>query len=161
MLSFEIADKIFHYDKDTGLVKWKNLKNKHKWKCGIAGYDHQQTGHRYVHFDGKVYKEHRLAWLLHYKEWPNGEIDHINGNGFDNRISNLRVVSRHGNMQNMTKPNALNRSGCMGASKNYKRWRARIKVYGKTIHLGYFDTPEEASAAYVKAKRTLHPTCSI
>ena len=97
-------------------------------------------------------KAHRLAWFFVYGEWPQKQIDHINGNKSDNRISNLRLATASQNLSNkgITKSNT---SGYKGVSFNRtkKKWMASIKVNKKSINLGYFLTPEEASEAYKAA----------
>lgn len=77
------------------------------------------------------------------------EVDHINRNGLDNRKANLRLVSRRQNALNQSLRRTVT-TGFRGASwsKSHGRWWSRIKVAGKTIHLGYFDTAEEAARAY-------------
>ena len=96
-------------------------------------------------------------------KWPDGEIDHIDGNRANNRWSNLRDVHIVINAQNKRGPMAHNKSGFLGVSWNKKdcAYVARIKVDGKYLSLGYHQTPEAASAAYVEAKRRLHAGCTI
>lgn len=105
---------------------------------------------------------HRLAWLYVYGEWPNGDIDHIDGDRLNNRIANLRDVSRRVNLENQRRPKACNKSGFLGV-KTFRdqRFQARIQVRGVQLHLGTFDTPHEAHAAYVAAKRNLHQGCTL
>lgn len=84
---------------------------------------------------------------------PKGmDVDHINGDGLDNRRSNLRLSTHTENLQNQRKrPN--NTSGFKGVSwkKQDGKWRARITVNGKAVALGHFDDLEEAALAYDKA----------
>lgn len=108
---------------------------------------------------------HRLAWMLSNGPIPDGmQVDHINGDRKDNRLENLRLVSHTGNQQNQTRPHVSNvGSGIMGAHLEKRTWKyvARIKDNGKSIHLGTFKTAEAAHAAYVAAKRRLHPTGTL
>ncbi|OPY45858.1 MAG: AP2 domain protein [Methanosaeta sp. PtaU1.Bin028] len=85
------------------------------------------------------------------------DIDHINGNGLDNRLENLRLVTRA--------ENAYNRRKSPGRTSQYKgvyfdsdrgKWRASIKVNGRTIQLGRYETEEEAAIAYRIAARKYH-----
>lgn len=83
--------------------------------------------------------------------------DHINGNLLDNRRTNLRVCSPADNQHNSRKPRS-NTSGFKGVyrGRNGNRWHARIGVNGETIHIGTFDSPEAAHAAYCAAADKHH-----
>lgn len=85
------------------------------------------------------------------------EVDHIDGNGLNNRRDNLRVVSHRENMLN-SRVNSKSKSGLKGAAWYGKggKWQARIRAGGKHIQLGIFDTPEEAHAAYCEAAAKYH-----
>lgn len=89
-----------------------------------------------------------MAWLYIYGEFPDGEIDHINGNKADNRICNLRCVDHFTNMKNYPLPRN-NKSGIIGVSwyKALSKWEAKIQHDGKSIHLGYFDDLDDAAKA--------------
>lgn len=104
---------------------------------------------------------HRLAWVFVHGVLPTREIDHINGNPSDNRICNLRDVSRQVNGQNLSKPFAGNRTGILGVSQRRGRYCSAIKANGKSIFLGDFNTAEEARDAYLRAKRRYHQGCTI
>jgi len=81
----------------------------------------------------------------------------------NNRISNLRDVTRNTNMQNQRGPRADNTSGFLGVSfyRRLDKWEAGIYVAGRRRHIGVFTTAEEASAAYLAAKRELHAGCTL
>lgn len=83
---------------------------------------------------------------------PGVEVDHINGDGCDNRKANLRLCTSQENRWNIPQ-RRTNRSGFMGVSwhKRERAWRAQYSHRGKLTFLGYFDTPEAAHAAYVAA----------
>jgi hypothetical protein len=85
------------------------------------------------------------------------EVDHIDGNGLNNSRANLRACSRAENARNRGIPKN-NTSGFKGVGwhKRQGAWRAVITLHGKQTHIGYFDTPEEAHAAYVQAAKKLH-----
>lgn len=84
-------------------------------------------------------------------------VDHINGNGLDNRRENLRICTRSNNLMNSNKPKGKNTSKYKGVSKlNYsnkkwKCWRAEIRINRKAIFLGTFKTQKEAALAYNEA----------
>jgi hypothetical protein len=131
----------------------------------IAGYLNPD-GYTWFMVDRETYLAHRLAWLYMTGNWPAGLIDHINGVKTDNRIENLRDVSMSVNKQNARKARSdcRNSGGLAGAYLDRRyggKWFSNITVSGRRKHLGYFDTPEEAHAAYLEAKRRLHAGCTI
>lgn len=94
--------------------------------------------------------------MLVHGSWPRGQVDHINGIKDDNRLCNLRDVSININNQNKRLPFANSHTGVLGVGMLNGKYRARIRVNGKRKHLGDFETIEDASNAYVNAKRLLH-----
>lgn len=113
-------------------------------------------GYRKVSIDGTELAVHRIVFAMTHGRWPNGEIDHIDGNPSNNKPENLRDVSRTENLENTYKPRAHNKIGLLGVSPHKKGFISRIKVKRKTIYLGFFPTPEAAHAAYKAAKARLH-----
>ena len=110
----------------------------------MDGYWHVQIG-------SKLYLAHRLAWFYTRGGWPRDQIDHVDGNRANNRLSNLREATHTQNMQNR-KINRNNKCGFKGVARvPSNRWRARIKVSNKSIHLGTFDTRAQAGEAYAEA----------
>lgn len=91
---------------------------------------------------------HRLAWALHYGEWPDGQIDHIDRDGTNNRISNLRIVDWVQNARNQ-RPPITSKSGVCGViwAKHKNKWKAQVGVGGRQFFLGYYRTLEEAVRA--------------
>lgn len=85
----------FKYNAETGIITRTDRVNSN------GSYD--KDGYLIIKIKGRQFKAHRLAWLLYYKEFPKQEIDHINRNRADNRICNLRDVSRSVNVCNTTK----------------------------------------------------------
>jgi hypothetical protein len=78
--------------------------------------------------------------------------DHINGNGLDNRRSNLRVATVAQNLWNQGL-RVDNTSGYKGVYPTGRRWRSKIVVAGKRFELGVFDDPADAARAYDQAAR--------
>ncbi|AXF52915.1 MAG: HNH endonuclease [Bacteriophage sp.] len=121
-----------------------------------------KRGYVRIFANGKSLLGHRVVWFLVHGEWPRKDldVDHINGVKHDNRIENLRVVSRAINMQNRMTPQSKKKNSLIGASpiksRKTKIWRASINVMGKTKLIGHFDTEIEAHEAYVDAKRIYH-----
>ena len=84
------------------------------------------------------------------------EVDHINGDGLDNRRENLRVCLHRDNLRNVRRT-VTSRSGFRGVLKTRSgRWEARTKRLGRIIHIGTFDTPEEAARARDRKIIELH-----
>ena len=97
---------------------------------------------------------HRMAWRLHYGEWPEGHIDHINGDITDNRIKNLRLVSNSENQQNRHAARGKSKFKGVCLHKKAGKWQAAIQKAGKVKYLGLFDKEEDAAAAYNAAAKT-------
>lgn len=153
-LTAERLRELLTYDPDTGIFT-RISSSRGRWPIGsIAGttrpdgYVGVQVGSR----GSRIYLAHRLAWFWMTGEWPRDKIDHINMKRADNRWSNLRVATHSQNLANV-RAHADNASGIKGVLVYNGRWRAMIKVGGKSLHLGLFDTAEAASAAYCAAAR--------
>lgn len=112
--------------------------SRHSWHIKTGG-----GGNMYAcRTSDKMYRMHRQ--LLNA---PKGmDVDHINGNGLDNRRCNLRIATRAQNMQNM-KP----KNGFKGVAAHKNKWRAEIRANNKRHYLGLFSSPELAAVAYDKA----------
>lgn len=158
-ITAEQLRELLDYDPESGRFTWRVALPGQKAGSPAGCLD--SYGYVVIRIDGANRKAHRLAWLIAYGEWPDDQIDHINGDRSDNRIANLRSLTNQGNQQNRRTAHRGNSSGLLGVSPKRGKWRAQIKVDGKKRHLGLFDTPEAAHAAYLEAKRKLHPTCSI
>jgi hypothetical protein len=141
--------KFLQYDPETGIFLRKP--NNKKTGSILSTID----GKKYVRIGllGGSYLAHRLAWVYFYGEQPD-EIDHINGNGTDNRIINLRNVTHAQNQKNHRRP-ATNKSGVSGVAyrERDRVFRAYIRNNGKSIHLGHFDNIIDAVAARMEAER--------
>lgn len=109
--------------------------------------------YRYVKISGTSHPVHRLVWLLNTGEYPSVEIDHLDGNGLNNRFDNMRLVPHLHNCWNR-KRSVLNTSGCSGVtySRRAKKWHSRINVNMVDVHLGYFTEKEEAVLARKRAE---------
>lgn len=145
------------YDPETGLFTRLDRKSGKDRRGTIAGAI-MRSGHIQIRVCGSLHYAHRLAWVYMTGEWPEAEIDHINGVPSDNRWSNLRDVCRTTNAQNLRKPKVTGRSGFLGVSlrKDTGRYQAFITVERKRKTLGCYATAEDAHAAYLEAKRQLH-----
>lgn len=102
-------------------------------------------GYLTVQLGVRHYSLHRLAWLYVYGKFPEGVVDHLDHNRQNNAIANLRETSQLDNCKNQ-KLSSNNSSGFVGVRWNKARnkWTAAIKVDRKNIHLGCFDSYEDA-----------------
>lgn len=149
------ARQLFSYTAESGWITRKALSGGQI--AGSSVGTQRKDGYLCTRIRGGEVLCHRLAWLLHHEEEPPTEIDHINGDRADNRIANLRPASRQENNQNRRHAHSNNRLGVMGVHRiRSGRYAARIRVGGKAIHIGVFDSSDQASEAYVQAKRELH-----
>lgn len=146
----------FTYEPSTGLFKWNYDANGRckKKKGDIAGSILTMScGKKYVRLTAKgVYMmAHRAAFLWMHGFLPE-EVDHKNGDGCDNRISNLRESNRKLNAKNL-KQRVDNSSGETGVSwdKSRSKWMAHIHINGKMKNLGRFDDKESAIQTRRKA----------
>lgn len=155
--------ELLSYDPSTGEFRFKATRPGHP-AGAVAGWN-AETGYHKHEIGDRAYFGHRLAWLHVYGHWPLGDIDHINGNRMDNRIANLREATPATNNQNLRKARVTNSTGLLGVDerkhRKTKRFRAKICVEQKLIHIGYFETAQEAHDAYLAKKRELHQGCSI
>jgi hypothetical protein len=161
-----VLRETFDYSAETGILRWRHKKVRRGHERIDTGFNTQfagkptgcpnGNGHLRVLWSGKHYVAHRIIW-----KWWHGTdapmIDHINGDGSDNRIANLRECTRSQNNANC-KPRASRspQSGLKGAYPNHGKWCAMIRKNGVGTYLGNFDTPEEAHEAYCKAAKELH-----
>lgn len=152
------------YDKLTGDLYWKKAKGSCTRVGAVAGTV-TKTNRRQVVVNGRCYLAHRLAWAITHGKWPDGEIDHIDGNPLNNALSNLRDVDRKTNAENRTKATKRSKSGVLGvrpvAGSKSDKWSATIQVNGKTKVIGRFGCVEDAYQAYVRTKREMHKGCTI
>lgn len=151
MTPSEVREK-FSYTPTTGVVI-------HRHKVGkVCALQPAGTvacnGYLQTRAHGRTHLNHRLAWCIHYGEWPDGIIDHIDRNPMNNRIDNLRVATRKLNKIN-SGLNSNSTSGVKGVTAMGKKWQAHIRDNGKRITIGTFATIEEAAAARAAAEQTI------
>jgi hypothetical protein len=153
-LTQERLKEVVDYDPETGIFRWKK-RPKGGAKIGdVAGwlnYVGDNYARVYISIDTKHYLAHSLVWLYVYGRFPEGEIDHIDRNGTNNRLNNLIEADRSIQLFN-SKLQDRNRSGHKGIDwfsydNRHNKWRARITYRGKVRCLGYYKTFEEAVAA--------------
>lgn len=161
MITQNELKKFLNYDFNTGVFYW-NVERGTVRIGNVAGCL-KNNGYLQIQINGKKYYSHRLAWIYFFGHIPNLEIDHINGNKTDNRISNLRLATSRQNKQNKKIYNSNNKTGYLGVSfyKKIGKFCAEIRNNNKKIHIGFFENPEDAYKEYLKAKRKLHKFCTI
>lgn len=125
---------------------WCAVKNNNTFYAVTNVFSEGEKRQRRLHL-------HRLA----IKAPPGIAVDHRDGDGLNNRASNLRLADASENACNRRTPNK-NTSGFKGAhyDRRAKKWQARIMKNGARVYLGLFQTPEEASAAYRLAALDMH-----
>ena len=157
----EISDFV-NYDRKTGIFTWKRTTG-NTVSGHIAGTT-SKKGYVCITIKNKTYLAHRLAWAICTGGDISGVvIDHIDGNKSNNEISNLRIGNQGQNCQNRKSGNKNNTSGYIGVFLDKRRgsWSAQITKNRKVKSFTGFKTPEEASEAYLNAKRELHEFCTI
>lgn len=130
-------------------------------KAGAIAGTLDSHGYVQIKIDKRLYLAHRLAWLYVNNEWPFDVVDHINGIPVDNRIKNLRAVSKQVNCQNRRRASADSRTGYLGVTQTKYGFVAAVWKDGKSISLGTHATPQIAHEIYRKAKRELHEGCTL
>jgi hypothetical protein len=137
------------YTPDDGKVWWV----KHPRWISYSGREAgnvNQNGYRKLKFCGKQLLVHRVAWFLHCGSWPIGDIDHIDGNPLNNKITNLRDVPHNINLQNRKSATTKNKTGFLGVVKRGKKYAAHTNRNKKQIYFGLFETAELAHRAYME-----------
>lgn len=140
-----LTGNIYHKRRPESMFNGPNQTK--RWNGRFAGKraDSQSSdGYIRISINRARLRGHRVAWALYYGEWPQSEIDHINGDRCDNRIQNLRLATRQANMRNISK-RADNTSGATGVGWHAKtgKWRAHIRKE----YIGLFNSFNEALAA--------------
>lgn len=151
-LTAERVRELFNYDPKTG-VMLRRVTRGNVMAGSVAGRPDRE-GYVRIDIDGREYRRARLAWLYVHGEWPKGLIDHRDGVPDNDRLANLRDVTRAQNNRNR-KGHAA--SGLKGAYFNRRtgRWFSRITRHGKGRHLGHFPTPAACAVAFEAAARKI------
>lgn len=143
MVTLNRLKEVLYYDPSSGIFTYKV--NRGTAKIGNVAGNLSKAGYRYLSIDNVTYAEHRLAWLYIYEKWPDNDIDHINRIKNDNRILNLRDISK--------KQNNLNKEFKLSSNYLYRGIRKTTGSLGYSaelqgMYLGTYSTQEEASIVY-------------
>ena len=139
MITQERLKEILSYNPETGeFSRSRSAGKNYRKKCGWVS----KKGYFKIRVDGRQYYAQRLAWLYVHGNHPSGDIDHINHDKLDNRITNLRDVSRSYNSRNRS-PTKYNPTGHM----NVFRQQGKYQVSAAKKYIGIYETIDEAVAA--------------
>lgn len=142
--------EVLDYDPSTGIFIWSKSPLRGGAITGRVAGKVEAFGYRRIKMKGVLYAAHRLAWMYVYGEWPPLQLDHINRQRDDNRISNLRMATASQNAANRARPKANATSRFKGVTwhKGCAKWQSLITHNGKSIYLGLYESEEEAARAY-------------
>ncbi len=148
--------ELLAYEASTGVFRWKYTRR--NMISGEEAGSLNQKGYRQISIDGTKFAASHLAWLYVTGEWPVLEIDHRDTNRGNNAFKNLRQATREEQCQNLSGPRKNSKTKLIGAAPHGGGFQSQIRANGRNHYLGKFKTAEQASAAYLKAKRRLHPS---
>lgn len=151
---YEYLHTYLKYHPDSGKLVWIAVPPKHtRAKIGREAGSRNTAGYKVLYIWGRSYKVHRLIWLYVKGNFPDRNIDHINGIKDDNTWGNLREATTSQNGMNTVKL-CTNTSGYKGVYLDRGKYRAKIGFNNKLLHIGTYSTAEEAARAYdIRAKK--------
>lgn len=156
-INLDRARELVTYDPTTGLFTWQCNRQGRAARVGAVAGCRRGDGYVRITIDGATDYAHRLAWQMERGPVPpDMEIDHIDHNPSNNKIGNLRMVTRSGNRKNRAR-DSRNKSGVNGVhwSSNAKAWAVQVRSNRKTTHIGYFKDLGAAAEARMKAEAGL------
>lgn len=151
-------EKSFSYDRETGLLYWRARDDRRpQWNGRFAGQraggPSPSHGRIVVNLGRRLVLAHRVIWKMVHGEDPPLDIDHIDGDPTNNRLSNLRLATKHQNLRNAKRHRGKALPKGVTLDKKRGNYRANIYIAGRQRHLGNFDDPAQAHAAYCAAAR--------
>ncbi len=171
LYDIEVAKKHLDFNASNGTFSWKararsEFKNEQAYKAWHTKCLGKNVGTKFTNSSGKTYIQivikghsymvHRLSYMFFHGCLPDGIIDHFDGDGENNKPSNLRDVSYSKNSRNMRK-STRNTSGVVGVSwsKQRRKWHARVCCERVVRHLGFFNSVTDAEVAINEARKKL------
>lgn len=149
----EVLKHYYRVDQHSRLERWTA---KHGWRLA-AKIRTGSAGYFTVGFQGKQFMAHRIIWALHHGRQPNGLIDHINGQRWDNRIENLREATPAQNAWNSKNRWKGNSTGHDRVFRTHSgRYRGRVIADYQPHLTPEFDDPELAELAASEIARRVH-----
>lgn len=150
MLTQAKAHELFRYDNGKLFRRIQRGPRPEGEEVGSVCTD----GRLQVHIEGSMHYVHRIIYLMHHGYLPDF-VDHVDGDFRNNKIENLRAANRAENNRN-AKIRKDNTSGVKGVGLHKGKWRARVTVDRKQVHLGEFRSKDEAERAVMEARERLH-----
>lgn len=162
----ERLNQLIDYDPVSGSLKWKpraesefdgkypSSRLANLWNKQFAGQEcgcDNGAGYVVARINRVSIKAHRIAFAIFHGRWPDGMIDHVNGDKSDNRIANLREASRSQNLQNQRKRKGSSKFKGVTWHSAANKWHSQIRLNKENHRLGYFDNEREAAEAYDSA----------
>jgi hypothetical protein len=152
-LTYATANRVFSYDPTTGVLCWAVSEGRRV--AGVVLSNHFK-------YEGVSYVRGRIIWLLMTGKWPEGIVDHRDGNNENSVWDNLRDVTYQQNQFNKVGYGKYPKGVVFKADANRsKPWSARIRIDGKKVPIGSYATMEEAAAAYERVANSYQGEFSL
>jgi len=160
--SIEELRRRFSYDPESGIIRTREREGHDALSLAYnRRYANKpigclmNVGYWWIKVGKCCHLGHRIAWALHYGAWPDGELDHRDGNKLNNAITNLRRSNRVQNSVNSRRSGGASIYKGVTRAKDRKKWRCYIKSAGQSIYLGTFAREEDAAEAYMRAAQEI------
>ena len=148
-MNLALIREYLSYEPETGVFRWIKRAPRSKYGVGSTAGTIDGDGYRRIIVLGKRHLAHQLAWQLTHGEIPGGlELDHKNHQRDDNRIANLRLATRSENNANSKHRRRASKYRGISRCSQTRLIKAAIRVGGRTVHIGYYETEEHAARAY-------------